>query len=137
MTIDNRQGIIHICAIKPNSLVANEGSVRADDEILSVNGNEVTGKTVDEVAKMIGKTEGPLLLDITHNPVMVSREEDEVSPHAPCPYYLSRNLAKHAELVFAPYNYVLDPFIRERLDINLEGSVVVLDEARKSNSVIE
>lgn len=30
--------------------------------------------------------------------------------------------------MFAPYNYIIDPLIREACDIDLEGCVVVFDE---------
>jgi len=65
-----------------------------------------------------------------------SDEEDIYSSHAACPYYLSKELSKHAEILFAPYNYVLDPGIRQALDIDLNGSVVVLDEAHNVEGVL-
>ncbi|KAI9246615.1 hypothetical protein BY458DRAFT_536872 [Sporodiniella umbellata] len=46
-----------------------------------------------------------------------------------CAYYASRKLYETAEVVFCPYNYILDPVIRKLLDINLTGSIVILDEA--------
>ncbi|KAJ2719424.1 Fanconi anemia group J protein [Coemansia sp. Benny D115] len=46
-----------------------------------------------------------------------------------CPYYASRELAEAAELVFCPYNYILDPGVREATGITLEGNIVILDEA--------
>ncbi|RKO89259.1 hypothetical protein BDK51DRAFT_31497, partial [Blyttiomyces helicus] len=46
-----------------------------------------------------------------------------------CPYYTSRVLAETAEVVFAPYNYIVDPMIREASEIKLEGNVVIIDEA--------
>ncbi|XP_023679165.2 Fanconi anemia group J protein isoform X2 [Paramormyrops kingsleyae] len=46
-----------------------------------------------------------------------------------CPYYAARELAQEAHIVFCPYNYLLDPLIRESMEINLKGQVVVLDEA--------
>ena len=60
------------------------------------------------------------------------REEvDLYSPHSACPYYLSRALAKStAEIIFCPYNYILDPDIRHAMDIDLDGAVVVLDEGK-------
>jgi Rad3-related DNA helicase len=55
-------------------------------------------------------------------------DEDVYSPHSACPYYIAKALSKHADLIFAPYNYILDPSIRNALDISLEEAVVVLDE---------
>ncbi|KAI1893387.1 hypothetical protein AGOR_G00123210 [Albula goreensis] len=46
-----------------------------------------------------------------------------------CPYYAARELMQEACIVFCPYNYLLDPLIRESMEINLKGQVVVLDEA--------
>jgi len=45
-----------------------------------------------------------------------------------CPYFASRILAEDAELVFAPYNYLLDPRTRAAMDIDVEGSVIIFDE---------
>ncbi|KAI8974372.1 hypothetical protein BDB01DRAFT_844883 [Pilobolus umbonatus] len=46
-----------------------------------------------------------------------------------CPYYASRKLYDQAEVVFCPYNYILDPVIRKILDIKLKDSIIILDEA--------
>ena len=46
-----------------------------------------------------------------------------------CPYYVSKNMAKNAELIFAPYNYVIDPTIRDQMNINLKNSILIVDEA--------
>ncbi|XP_072164417.1 Fanconi anemia group J protein homolog [Diadema setosum] len=46
-----------------------------------------------------------------------------------CPYFASRNLREGADVVFCPYNYLIDPVIRESMEINLKGQIVVLDEA--------
>ncbi|KGL82705.1 Fanconi anemia group J protein [Tinamus guttatus] len=46
-----------------------------------------------------------------------------------CPYFAARELMLGADIVFCPYNYLLDPQIRESMDINLKGQVVILDEA--------
>ena len=45
-----------------------------------------------------------------------------------CPYYSARTLAESAEVIFAPYNYLIDPLIRESSDINLDGAIVIIDE---------
>ncbi|XP_005986876.1 Fanconi anemia group J protein isoform X2 [Latimeria chalumnae] len=46
-----------------------------------------------------------------------------------CAYFAARELMQDADIVFCPYNYLLDPQIRESMDINLKGQVVILDEA--------
>ena len=37
--------------------------------------------------------------------------------------------AVEADLIFCPYSYLLDPVIRSAMDITLENSVLVFDEA--------
>ncbi|KAJ2082205.1 Fanconi anemia group J protein [Coemansia sp. RSA 988] len=46
-----------------------------------------------------------------------------------CPYYAGREMAETAELVFCPYNYILDPGVRDAAGIKLENNIVILDEA--------
>lgn len=46
-----------------------------------------------------------------------------------CPYYLSRELAKNAEVIFCPYNYLIDPDIVKSLDLSLSNAIVIIDEA--------
>ena len=52
-----------------------------------------------------------------------------------CPYFLSRELQKTCEIIFCPYNYVIDPRIRSSMDVQLENSVVILDEAHNIEDV--
>ncbi|XP_069613312.1 Fanconi anemia group J protein isoform X2 [Ranitomeya imitator] len=46
-----------------------------------------------------------------------------------CAYYAARELMMEADIVFCPYNYLLDSQIRESMDICLKDQVVILDEA--------
>ncbi|KAL1778558.1 Fanconi anemia group J protein, partial [Sigmodon hispidus] len=46
-----------------------------------------------------------------------------------CPYYTARELIDDADIIFCPYNYLLDAQIRESMDIKLKEQVVILDEA--------
>ncbi|KAK3886088.1 hypothetical protein Pcinc_009742, partial [Petrolisthes cinctipes] len=46
-----------------------------------------------------------------------------------CPYYISRSILATAEFVICPYNYLIDPLIRESMEIHLNDHVMVLDEA--------
>ncbi|ORD93777.1 CHL1 [Enterospora canceri] len=52
-----------------------------------------------------------------------------------CPYYASRELVEEASVVFAPYNYVIDPSIRSSMDIRLERAHVIVDEAHNVEDV--
>lgn len=48
----------------------------------------------------------------------------------PCPFYVSRGLAPTADVVFVPYNYLVDPRSRAGLrQLAWRGAVVVFDEA--------
>lgn len=40
-----------------------------------------------------------------------------------CPYYLAREMQQSAEMVFLPYNYLLDPSIRGSLNLDLSKYV--------------
>ncbi|XP_041436852.1 BRCA1 interacting helicase 1 L homeolog isoform X2 [Xenopus laevis] len=46
-----------------------------------------------------------------------------------CAYFAARELMQGADIVFCPYNYLLDSQIRESMEICLENQVVILDEA--------
>ena len=43
-----------------------------------------------------------------------------------CPYYISRDMAGKADIIFLPYNYLVDPRIRKSLAINLEECIVIV-----------
>jgi Rad3-related DNA helicase len=54
------------------------------------------------------------------------------SPHlgGGCPYFAARSLTPTADVIFCPYNYLLDPGIRRgmSLDALMAGSIVIVDE---------
>eukprot|EP00939_MAST-03C_sp_MAST-3C-sp1_P002820 g2820.t1 len=58
-----------------------------------------------------------------------------IASHRACPYYASQALMADADIVVCPYNYLLDPGIRAAMNIDLEGSILVLDEAHNMASV--
>lgn len=58
--------------------------------------------------------------------------------HVFCPYYYSRNRAPGCELVFLPYSLLFTNEGRKSLDINLEGKILIVDEAHNiCDTVIE
>ena len=38
-------------------------------------------------------------------------------------------MMSQSDIIFAPYNYLIDPCIRSAMGINLEGSAIMIDEA--------
>uniref|UniRef100_A0A8C6UWU7 Regulator of telomere elongation helicase 1 n=1 Tax=Neogobius melanostomus TaxID=47308 RepID=A0A8C6UWU7_9GOBI len=54
-----------------------------------------------------------------------------------CPYYLSRSLKQQADLIFMPYNYLLDPKSRRAHNIELSKAVVIFDEAHNVERTCE
>lgn len=45
-----------------------------------------------------------------------------------CPYFASRLLKQKADVIFSPYNYLLDPALRRIQGIDLKNCVVIFDE---------
>uniref|UniRef100_A0A667WAE2 Regulator of telomere elongation helicase 1 n=1 Tax=Myripristis murdjan TaxID=586833 RepID=A0A667WAE2_9TELE len=61
----------------------------------------------------------------------------KVSSRSACPYYLSRSLKQQADIIFMPYNYLLDPKSRRAHNIELKGAVVIFDEAHNVEKMCE
>uniref|UniRef100_A0A8C0FXG0 Regulator of telomere elongation helicase 1 n=1 Tax=Chelonoidis abingdonii TaxID=106734 RepID=A0A8C0FXG0_CHEAB len=57
--------------------------------------------------------------------------------HRVCPYYLSRSLKQQADIIFMPYNYLLDSKSRRSHNLDLKGTVVILDEAHNVEKLCE
>ncbi|KAG5343499.1 RTEL1 helicase, partial [Acromyrmex charruanus] len=57
--------------------------------------------------------------------------------HKCCPYFLAKELKQNADIVFMPYNYLLDPKTRRSQGIDLQNTVVLLDEAHNVEKVCE
>lgn len=54
-----------------------------------------------------------------------------------CPYYVSRSLRGPADIIFTPYNYLLDPKARKSYGIELGANVVIFDEAHNLEQFCE
>lgn len=46
-----------------------------------------------------------------------------------CPHFIATSLVESADIIFAPYIYLIDPLIRESSKISLENAIIVIDEA--------
>ncbi|OMP07585.1 Helicase-like, DEXD box c2 type [Corchorus olitorius] len=47
----------------------------------------------------------------------------------------TRSMADGAQLVFCPYNYIINPVIRGAMDVDIKGAVIVLDEAHNIEDI--
>ena len=46
-----------------------------------------------------------------------------------CPYYGNKERANMADIIFMPYNYLIDEKIRDSLDLKFDNSITIFDEA--------
>jgi hypothetical protein len=134
----------HIVSVNDNGGARAEHRLEPGDRILNVNGKDARTWGLEEILDELKTIPPgrPLRLNVLHSgadtPSLPGETTDDeaVSDHSVCPYYVTRELHGLSELTFAPYNYVLDPSIRRAMGINLEGTVVVLDEAHNVESVL-
>ncbi|BFZ16911.1 hypothetical protein BsWGS_19949 [Bradybaena similaris] len=54
-----------------------------------------------------------------------------------CPYYMARELKADADIVFMPYNYLLDSKSRKAHGVELQGSIIIFDEAHNLEKICE
>ena len=52
-----------------------------------------------------------------------------------CPFFYARELQASADVLFLPYNYLVDPKTRRALNINLASDVIIFDEAHNIERV--
>ncbi|KAL1551497.1 Regulator of telomere elongation helicase 1 [Salvia divinorum] len=52
-----------------------------------------------------------------------------------CPYYLSREIHKDVDILFAPYNYLIDRGNRKSLKIDWKKCILIFDEAHNLESL--
>ena len=52
-----------------------------------------------------------------------------------CPYFLARASSKVSQVIFCPFDYLVSPGIRDAMDISLESSIIIVDEAHNIEDV--
>ncbi|CAG7829108.1 unnamed protein product [Allacma fusca] len=52
-----------------------------------------------------------------------------------CPHFEQLNVLKEAKIVFCTYSYMLQPDIREALDINLKNNIIIFDEGHNVENI--
>lgn len=101
-------------------------------------GSKLTGcNTLDDACKELRKRhdcgeynlakQAAVLLEKMHFHDIEEAVELGKKHHA-CAYFATRNLATRADIIFCPYNYVLDMNIRNAMMINLDRAIVIIDE---------
>jgi regulator of telomere elongation helicase 1 len=48
--------------------------------------------------------------------------------HKFCPYYSQKERVAAADIIFMPYNYLLDEKIRENFNLEYDNSIIIFDE---------
>ena len=54
-----------------------------------------------------------------------------------CPYYGMKDRVGGADIIFMPYNYLVDDKIRDNFDIQFENSIIIFDEGHNIPSNCE
>jgi len=76
--------------------------------------------------------------DFTETPILDIEDLINLgTKHRCCPYYASRALKQKADVIFMPYNYLLEPAARKALSIELQNNVVVFDEGHNIERICE
>ena len=52
-----------------------------------------------------------------------------------CPFFFEREKSIHSDLIFLPYNYIFDPSIKKRMKIQMNNSILIIDEAHNIQEV--
>lgn len=52
-----------------------------------------------------------------------------------CPYFGLKYLQKDADIINCPYNYLLDPSVRQMMNIKLDDAVIVFDEGHNIEDI--
>lgn len=87
-------------------------------------------KYFNNVESSLGKLQPDPILDIED----LRRFGDT---HDSCPYYVSKQRIEHAEILFMPYNYLIEPKLRKTNEINLQNSIVIIDEGHNIGKMCE
>jgi len=52
-----------------------------------------------------------------------------------CPYFLSREAAKNSIVVVAPYQYIFNETIRMKVGLDIDGKILIFDEAHNADKI--
>ncbi|CAH0713594.1 unnamed protein product, partial [Brenthis ino] len=52
-----------------------------------------------------------------------------------CPYYAARYMKANANIVFCPYNFLIDPSIRSSMQIDFKNDIIIIDEGHNIEDI--
>lgn len=81
------------------------------------------GKIGHDFTRLAGPKQLPRVFDIEQF------TEYCQTTHAVCPYYTSRLLINDVQVILCPYNYLIDPRVRNSMQMSINNSVIIIDEA--------
>jgi Rad3-related DNA helicase len=88
------------------------------------------GKTAADFLRVSGPKQIPRVFDIEQF------NEYCQSSHAICPYYTSRLIINDVQIILCPYNYLIDPRVRNSMQISISNSVIIIDEGKITNKIL-
>ena len=82
------------------------------------------GKIANDYIRLAGSKQLPRVFDIEQF------TEYCQTTHAICPYYTSRLLINDVQIILCPYNYLIDPRIRNSMQLTITNAVIIIDEGK-------
>jgi regulator of telomere elongation helicase 1 len=76
-----------------------------------------------------GKNREKGVKEMSWKPQDIEELHKQAQNHMFCPYYASKDRVGGADLIFMPYNYLIDDKIRENYEIDFSNSIIIFDEA--------
>ena len=83
------------------------------------------GKTAGDFLRVTGPRQIPRVFDIEQF------TEHCQTTNAVCPYYTSRLLINEVNIILCPYNYLIDPRVRNSMQISMNNCILIIDEGKR------
>ena len=75
--------------------------------------------------------------EMTWQPLDIEELHKEAQAHLYCPYYGAKDRAVAADLIFMPYNYLIDEKIRDVYKLDYTNSIIIFNEAHNIAQCVE
>ena len=85
--------------------------------------------TKDRSCKYLKSSKGNAEKHMSWDPIDIEELHKLAKKHSFCPYYAVKERVQSADLLFMPYNYLVDKKYRDGLKLSFTNSIIILDEA--------